>query len=317
MADSTDILITGASGFIGKQLCKHLQRSGLDVRAYVRASTVLPDSNGLEIVHGAINDSKALTAAMEGVSSVIHLAGIAHVDGIRHETMEQVNVGGTEAVLAAARQAGVAQIVYVSSALAQAAERRESTATDYGRSKWQAEQRVRECRELAHCILRPVNVYGPGMRGNLGKFISLIGQHRMPPLPPSTARMSLVSVNDVCLAIERALHEEQYQGKTWLLSDGIEYAMSAMEEAIYVVWGRSKPSWYVPRVLLYCAALAGELGNQIVPGYSGPGLRSYRNLFRDSLFDSENNLSKIDLQSTTSFFQELPAIVDHIKSHQQ
>ncbi len=107
-------LVTGASGFIGGHLTRVLKNSGWDVRAFVHR-TPLPAMNGVAVVSGDILDEAALEAGMAGVDVVFHLAAAVGSAVTDPRAFRQVNVGGSEAVLAAARRAGVGRVVHFSS----------------------------------------------------------------------------------------------------------------------------------------------------------------------------------------------------------
>ena len=108
-----DVLVTGASGFIGLILVPRLLEDGRKVRVLQRRPGPVPD--GVEAVAGDVTNRESLTPAMNGVSTVINLAGIvSHLEADRPR-MEAVSVTGAENVLAAAREAGVKRVVHVSS----------------------------------------------------------------------------------------------------------------------------------------------------------------------------------------------------------
>jgi dihydroflavonol-4-reductase len=108
------VLVTGATGFIGRLLVSRLLEEGRRVRLLQRRTAPEPDAR-LEVVQGDVTDLASVERAAGGVSSIVNLAGIvSHLESERAQ-MEAVNVGGVENVLAAARSAGVRRIVHVSS----------------------------------------------------------------------------------------------------------------------------------------------------------------------------------------------------------
>ena len=70
------IAVTGASGFIGRRLIERLGRDGVQVRALMRSRSVDVESDGFEIIDGALGDDASITALLDGVDAVVHLAGL-------------------------------------------------------------------------------------------------------------------------------------------------------------------------------------------------------------------------------------------------
>jgi dihydroflavonol-4-reductase len=111
------VLVTGAAGHLGTALVRELMGRGEKVRVFVLPDEELSSLNGipLEVAKGNILDKEALRAAMEGIDTVYHLAGIISIMPGRNPGMRQVNVVGTSNVARVSREAGVRRMVYVSS----------------------------------------------------------------------------------------------------------------------------------------------------------------------------------------------------------
>ncbi len=103
-------LVTGGSGFVGKELVRLLRAQGEQVRSFDLAQPLCADD-----VQGSITDEQAVAAAMEGVRSVFHLAGNAQLWSKDENQFDEVNRRGTEIVVAAATKAGVSKFVHCSS----------------------------------------------------------------------------------------------------------------------------------------------------------------------------------------------------------
>jgi dihydroflavonol-4-reductase len=109
------VLVTGATGFIGRVLVPRLLADGRTVRVLERRPSTAFDGLAVESVRGDVTDPESLKGAFDGVSSVFNLAGVvSHLESDRAR-MEAINVGGVEHVLAGARAAGVTRVVHVSS----------------------------------------------------------------------------------------------------------------------------------------------------------------------------------------------------------
>jgi dihydroflavonol-4-reductase len=108
------VLVTGATGFIGRLLVERLIADGREVRVLQRR-TAPPATAGIEVVQGDVTDVDSVARAAAGSSTIYNLAGVvSHLESERPH-MQAVNVGGVEHVLAAAAAAGVERVVHVSS----------------------------------------------------------------------------------------------------------------------------------------------------------------------------------------------------------
>lgn len=325
------VLVTGAAGFIGSTLCRQL--AALE-RPLVTLTGRAPPRHpqparqyAVASFGGDLRDPDILGRALAGVDTVFHLAGVAHVDRAEPAELEAINVEGSRQLALAARESGVRRLVYFSSSQALAAEQGLPAATAYGQSKLRAEQVLEGIAATGGpqlTILRPVNVYGVGMKGNLVTLVDLIRRRLLPPLPRLHTRVSLVGVDDLCRAAILAAASERANGGTYLVTDGVEYPLNHIEAAVYRALGRKMPSWRCPRVVLYAAALAaesfgrlgalaGRQGHRNTAGAKGngpPGLRSYHNLSRDSLFSNRRICDELGFNPAATFYDELPAILD-------
>lgn len=167
------LLVTGATGFLGRHLLPALCRGGYRVRALVRdprAHPWLRRYPQVTAIEGEVRDAAAVARAMDGVSAVIHAAGRFRFWG-KDADFESVNVGGTQNVVNAARMRGVRRVVHVSTIAVIGdpepgrlvdEEHPPHPADAYQRSKLAGEQVVRAAfDELDAVIVRPGAFYGP------------------------------------------------------------------------------------------------------------------------------------------------------------
>lgn len=204
------VLVTGASGLVGSRLVARLRAAAVPVRAFVRAPGALgaPVDGGLSIVTGEIEDLAAVRRGVQGCGAVVHLA---NASGVTDEArVRAVNVGGTEHVLVASREAGVGRVIFTSSVSAMRAR-----LGPYGRSKRMAEDLVRAS-GLPFVILRPSLVYG----GDAPGLMTLLARHlRTLPVMPviGDGRMPLdpIHVDDLCGVIEACLTRDDVLGRTY------------------------------------------------------------------------------------------------------
>ncbi|GMA60907.1 NAD-dependent epimerase/dehydratase family protein [Alicyclobacillus fastidiosus] len=155
------VFVTGGTGYVGVPVVRELLRRGHSVTLLARdASRVPADLCGLvHVVDGDLADSTALQIGMNQADAVVHLVGIIRENRRRGITMQAVHVGGTTAVLEAARRAGVERLIHMSALGARVGAR-----SRYHKTKWEAETRVRQS-GLKFTIFRPSVVFGPGGPG--------------------------------------------------------------------------------------------------------------------------------------------------------
>ena len=198
---SRRVVVTGETGFIGRDVSRHLVASGADVRAVVRPELTQMAPAGVATVRTPLEPS-ALEAAFRGADVVVHLAGVT--SAVRPRTYTDVNVEGARAVATAARQAG-ARLIHISSLAAAGPARagaprpartiHPDPITPYGRSKLAGEGVVASTSGLRWTILRPAVVYGPGDRALLldtpGRSAesSRLSDVRVPPTRSFTSAM--------------------------------------------------------------------------------------------------------------------------------
>ncbi|HKI11590.1 MAG TPA: hopanoid-associated sugar epimerase [Candidatus Acidoferrum sp.] len=169
-------LVTGAAGFLGSHVARQLVARGENVRVLMRASSsnrAISDLS-LEYVTGDLRDAASLERAMDGVQRVFHVAADYRLWAKHPQDIYDSNVGGTKNVLAAAKHAGVGQLIYTSTVATIAVDRPglpneftdaklEEMIGHYKRSKWMAEQEVLKAAKegLPAIVAMPTTPVGP------------------------------------------------------------------------------------------------------------------------------------------------------------
>jgi nucleoside-diphosphate-sugar epimerase len=204
------VLVTGASGFIGKPLVAALLRTGYVVRVATRRSLSFPNPIDEVIIPDLANPVE-WKPILRGIDIVVHLAGLAHTDesNLPFDEFDRINWIATLRLANAAKKARVKHFVYISSVRAQVGpfaaqivrERDRPQPTDpYGRSKLAAEHAIRSV-HLPFTVLRPVVVYGPHTRGNFGVLVRLASLPLPLPVKGLSARRSLLGIDNLVSAI--------------------------------------------------------------------------------------------------------------------
>lgn len=258
-------LVTGATGFIGRALCAALRHRGDEVRAYSRTGIPLPD--GTPTIPLDLATERLGLADLRGVDVVFHLAGVAH-QRAPAGTYQSINLHASLALADACLCAGVGHFVFVSSVKAMGrppddTARSEEACVipldDYGRSKWEAEQGLRElCRgRMSLTVVRPALVYGARSKGNLALLDSWI--RRGLPRPPADGARSMIALDDLtrllCALSERpGLHSD-----TFIASGDTDYSTRDIYDLLRRGQGRGEGVAWCPRWAWYLAARCLDL----------------------------------------------------------
>ncbi len=261
----TRILVTGASGFIGRALVTELANAGHTVRAAMRQpADVFPRS--VEVV--AVSDLTRPVewrALLSRIETVVHLAGIAHTGpDVAEDVYDRVNRLATAELANAAHAMAIRHLVFISSIRAQsgptsASVLRETDAPQpteaYGRSKLAAEEAVRAS-NVSHTILRPALIYGPGVKGNLARLIELTQMSWPLPLGLCRNRRSLLARGNLIAAIHLALEAPAARNQTFIVADPTPFTLAELVAALRAGAGRSPGLLPVPSPLLRLAMKA-------------------------------------------------------------
>jgi len=207
MSRALTLAITGGTGFVGGHLLGAARAAGHEVRALARGGR--PAEPGIVWIEGALDDPAALAALCAGADAIVHVAGL--INAATRAGFEAVNVGGTAAMIDAARSAGVRRFIHISSLAA-----REPDLSDYGWSKARSE-RIVAASGLDWTIVRPPAVYGPGDRETFELF--KMARRGLALLPPG-GRFSVLHVADLCRLILALLERPDSLLETYEPDDG-------------------------------------------------------------------------------------------------
>lgn len=305
--------MTGASGFVGRVLCRQLDEEEASIRVLLRnpaGVAEFPTNFRAAVAEGDLMNAQSLRQACANIDCIIHVAGLAHVGSAARKGVADSNLIGSRNLIDAAIGQGVKRIVFLSSTLADSAESGSGDVTDYGKAKLAVEQLLAgRADAIESVIVRAVNVYGIGMKGNIAKMIDLIGRGRLPRLPTLSSRISLIGVEDLSRALILAMKSNGAAGQTYTVTDSESYSINSIERAIYEAYSKALPRWRTPAVVLYVASVVAGFMSNILGGNGGISRRTYRNLTMDNLFDNSTIRESLGFAPSTSFYKELPKIV--------
>jgi nucleoside-diphosphate-sugar epimerase len=264
-----NVFLTGATGFIGRNLALRLSEEGHEVTCLIRDSgraSWMSGSRNLIPLRGDLLDRAVLRSGVEGADVVFHLAACTCAP--RRETYFRVNAEGTERVAAALLEAGRpdTKLVYVSS-LSVAGPRTSSRPaveeeppapiSVYGRSKLEGELSLRRCGEgLRWTVIRPPVVYGPYDRDVLFLF-RLARRGVLLQIGGISTETSLIHVDDLIEALLLAANRRDADGKVYYVSDGGVYSRDAIHAVFRTLTGRAV-GLPVPPLLMRGLGLAND-----------------------------------------------------------
>lgn len=236
------VLVTGATGFVGRGLVQRLLSEGRFVRAAVREGS-RPDCEE-SVPVGNIGAQTDWTAALAGIDAIVHLAARVHV--MRDSTADPlaayraVNTEGTSRLAHAAAAAGVKRLVFVSTAKVFGESSGSTSISDddparpqdpYAVSKWEAEQllhRIAAETGLEVVILRPPLVYGPGVGANFLRLMKWVDRGYPLPFGAVKNRRSLVAADNLVDAIVTCLSHPAAAGQAFCVTDGCDLSTAEL-----------------------------------------------------------------------------------------
>lgn len=270
------ILLSGASGFVGKAILKTAQQRDLKIRPVYRSVASAKGQTGAALVSG-LTSATDWSRALQGVDVVIHAAARVHI--MRDELLDplaefrRVNVEGTLNLARQAAAARVRRFVFISSIKVNGEETapgRAFTAHDvpapedaYGMSKAEAEVellRVAEETGMEVTIIRPPLIYGPGVKGNFASLIRWV--RRGVPLPlggVTQNRRSLLGLDNLVDFIWICAEHPQAANQIFLVSDGEDLSTTDLLRRIGQASQRkARLLWVPPSAIAFMASLMGK-----------------------------------------------------------
>ncbi|MCH1884006.1 NAD-dependent epimerase/dehydratase family protein [Agrococcus sp. ARC_14] len=325
------VLITGASGFLGRAVAAELVAAGHEVRALQRRPSRVP---GVTDVLGSVTDAALVARAAEGAEGVVHLAAKVSLAGEREE-FRLVNVEGTRTLLDAAEHAGVRRFVQVSSpsvahlgaslaGVGAEPASPEHARGDYARTKAEGELLAlsRDSAAMRVVAVRPHIVWGPGDTQLIERIVDRARRGRVPLLSGGTALIDTTYVDNAATGIVAALHRAEHaHGNAYVLTNGEPRPVADLLAGICLAAGVRPPHRSIPAPL---GRAAGALIERIwaIPGVASraggdePPMTRFlaEQLSTAHWFDQRDTRRDLDWMPTVSIDAGLRRLAEHYRA---
>ncbi|MDR0305510.1 MAG: NAD(P)-dependent oxidoreductase [Chitinispirillales bacterium] len=274
----SNILITGASGFIGQ----HLTRKLIDANHTVR--TVNKDdcelyffrSDEVDFRKTDISDRESVSGLMDGIDTVYHMAAIARNDLSKSwDDYTAVNIQGTINLLEEAKSAGVSRFVFISTVEAagfgDGVNPRTETdppnpVNNYGKSKLLAEQHVLSGKWPMECtVLRLPMIYGPGTFLIVPKLFGMVRKGIYPLIGSGKTKMEFCYVDNAISGIILAGEKKEAAGELFYISDERSYTIKEVVSNIAASMNKKVIFIYIPLFIASLLGLCWEIAARIFP----------------------------------------------------
>jgi nucleoside-diphosphate-sugar epimerase len=270
--------------------------------------------DGVEDFLGSVTDVPAVVASLDGIDAIVHLAAKVSLTGDPAE-FDAVNIGGTRILLAAAREAGVARFVFVSSpSVAHSGSSivgddalpatPEAARGDYARTKAEAElvALAADSDDLRVVVVRPHLVWGPGDTQLVERIVDRARSHRLPLLGHGAALIDSIYVDNASSGIAAALERvDAVHGNSYVLTNGEPRPVAELIAGMCTAAGVPTPNWRVPAALARAAGSLVEVFWRIKPGVDEPPMTRF-------LAEQLSTAHWFDQRRTREDLQWVPAV---------
>ncbi|MFO7691234.1 MAG: NAD-dependent epimerase/dehydratase family protein [Cryobacterium sp.] len=279
------VLVTGASGFLGRAVAAEILAAGHAVTCFQRRPSGVA---GATDALGSVTDAARVAEVAAGMHAIVHLAAKVSLAGDPAE-FEVVNVGGTRLLLDAARQAGVSRFVYVSSPSVAhtgvsleggdaAPADPEHARGDYARTKARAERfaLAADSAELRVVAVRPHLVWGPGDTQLVARIVERARAGRLPLLGHGAALIDSTYVDNAATAIRSALDRvDTVHGQAYVITNGEPRPVAELLAGMCGAAGVPAPAWRVPAAVARAAGSVIERAWALRPGADEPPMTRF------------------------------------------
>ncbi len=309
-------LITGATGFIGSNLVRALQR-GKKVRVLVRKDSNIDSlkNRDIEIFHGDLNNISSLEKATKNIDTVYHLAGFIGDDKTSYSKFKEINVDGTENLVKACIKNNVRKLVFTSTiavmgSVLNADERIKCNPyTKYGKSKFEAEKiLIENSDKINTTILRLALVYGKNQSKDRGltQIFNNIARGRFIIFGRGDNLMPLVHIDDVINAMLLA-GKDKKTGKVYIIA-GESVKLKDIAEIITKA-KKIKSIKHAPYFLGYVAGFLLEIIDKITGIKTPLTLKKFKRLVESRSFNTEKAKKELGWTAKTKLKDAVSQII--------
>lgn len=298
-----DILVTGASGFIGRHFLDD------NMLALVRK----PYGFKNEIIGDLLNED-SLDKACKNIKIIFHCGGYSEAtnDTILNKS---VNFCGTKNLLKAAKNNLVKKIIYLSS-IKTLSKNNVKSLHNYGYSKKKSEDEIIKFGKkykIHITILRLPIVYAKNSNSNLNKMFHAINKGWFPPIPENNNKRAIIFINDVITAMHLVSKNSSTFGKIYNLNDGAVYSTRDIYSEICYTLGKKVPIWSVPKILFFAFGYLGTILEIITRLKFGFNIDIIKKLFESSWYCSKLIQKDLKWKPKYNLKKGLQEIIDHEK----
>ena len=320
------VLVTGASGFLGRAVAAAIVADGHEVRCFQRRPSGVA---GATDALGSITDPADVAAAVAGVDAIVHLAAKVSLAGPSAE-FESVNVGGTRTLIDAARTAGVERLVFVSSpSVAHAGASITGTDAlpadpdrargDYARTKAAAEllALAADSPRLRVVVVRPHLVWGPGDTQLIARIVERARAGRLPLLGHGAALIDSTYIDNAAGAIAAALERvDAVHGNAYVITNGEPRPVADLLAGICAAAGVPAPAWSVPAGVARAAGSAIEAAWRVFPGADEPPMTRFlaEQLSTAHWFDQRRTRADLHWTPAVTLDEGLARLAEHYRA---
>ena len=260
------VLVTGASGFFGKNLIPELIKVR-KIRILARPSSniqLFKGNKDIEIVYGDLENNQAISEALNGVDIIIHCA--ARTIGRNFTQFYKTNTLGTANLIQAIAKRNIKGIIYLSSHTASGPSDEKRSCTEieparpisfYGMTKKFAEDIIKRS-DVPYIILRPVSVYGPYDMEIL-KYIKLLNNGVCPIIGYGEKYLNLIYVNDLVHLVIKIVEAARFHNQTYFVNDGKCYSFTEILDEIARQLNRKNFKIHIPESIALFFGLMNDI----------------------------------------------------------